>query len=68
MVINHQRRTHLHRQPKPDRHFNPPLGWSPLKMTVTIRSVPDPAWASISESSPDAPSAWLGDSLPEEMM
>jgi len=43
VVINHQRRTHLHRQPKPERPYDPSLGWSPLQTTVTLRSTAE-AW------------------------
>jgi hypothetical protein len=69
MVIDHQRRTHLHRQPKPDRHYDQPVGWSPLDMTVTVRHIPDMDRVVIPDPSAEvwpSPTSVLGDPLRDE--
>jgi hypothetical protein len=67
VVINHQRRTHLHRQPKPERPYDPSLGWSPLLMTVTLRSTTEDTTDADFLPDPWPPStSMVSDTLPEE--
>jgi hypothetical protein len=69
VVINHQRRTHLHRQPKPERPYDPSLGWSPLRMTVTRRTVADPDDTMSADFLRDewpSSTSMVSDTLPEE--